>query len=90
MSTKAVSCFCSFTDCKVMVFTKGNCGVGMETWEGDVKRAEGGEGGEGRGEGWGSVAVSSTRGEGRQERAVSGLVRVPPQCCGTVVCLGER
>lgn len=33
--------FCSFTYCKVMVFTKGNCGEGMETCERDVTRAEG-------------------------------------------------
>lgn len=41
--------------------------------KGHVRRVEGGEG-------RGSVAISSTRGEGRQERAVSGLVQVPPQC----------
>ncbi len=54
-STKAVSCFCSFTYCKVMVITKGGCGEGVETHVNGK---------------CGSGAVSSTRGEGREERAV--------------------
>lgn len=62
-----------------MVFTKGNCGEGMETCE--WEREEGGGGG--------SVTVSSTRGEGREERAVSGLVQVPPQCWDSGVSVGR-
>lgn len=47
---------------------------------GNARRAEGGRG---------SVTVSSTRGEGREERAVSGLVQVPPQCWDSGVSVGR-